>query len=275
MTKHDFKALKRIPAYEVALQGGRIVQLPKNVDRKHVLFISHRWLRDSHPDDPQNTKLHGMQALVENVELTDVDFIRFDYFSIPQAPESFEQQLRAINSLPYYVRQCAEFVTLVGVSGIINEKGIDRASIIIYNSRGWCRLERLAAVSPALDVHTQRRLPAAKLWVYDMTNGSLNDSPFAFMDERFINPLEGSFRDGEAEKARISPMVIQLCSYIEKNSGMDVVRQRSAIIKQSAEKYMNEYNRSTLQPQYTSADTRINAQSSPRPAEMNSCCIVM
>ena len=67
----------------------------------------------------------------------------------------------------------------------------------------------LSSCFAALDIHTAHRLPAAKLWVYDRSTGSLNDSPFTFMDERFIYLLEGSFKDGEAEKARISPMVIK------------------------------------------------------------------
>ena len=68
-----------------------------------------------------------------------------------------------------------------------------------------------------------------------------------FRDERFIDLLKGNFRDGEAKKTRISHVVIQLCRYIKMNCGMEVVRQRNAIIKQCAENYMNERNLGTLQ----------------------------
>ena len=69
-----------------------------------------------------------------------------------------------------------------------------------------------------------------------MTAGSFNDSPLTFMDERSINLLEENFRDGEAEKAKIPPMAIQVCKKKnEMNTGMDVVRHTSAIIKQCAQ----------------------------------------
>ena len=76
--------------------------------------------------------------------------------------------------------QCAEFAALIALSGIINEEGIDSASLLGCKSRGWCRLEHLAAVSPALDIHTTHRVPAVKLWVYDMSTGTFIDSPFVF-----------------------------------------------------------------------------------------------
>ena len=117
------------------------------------------------------------------------------------------------SSLPHYLRRFAEFVTLIEVSGITNEADTDRASLVFYNSRGWCRWEHLGAVSPALDT----RSVWYDYWLFQWW-------PFAFMDERFINLLEGNFRDGEAEKARISPMVIQICGCVEMNSGMYVVR---------------------------------------------------
>ena len=69
-----------------------------------------------------------------------------DYTCVPQ--DSADKQLLAINSLPYIVRQCTEFVVLAGESGVLNRKNEDEASYDVYHSRGWCRLECLSAAAP-------------------------------------------------------------------------------------------------------------------------------
>ena len=67
------------------------------------------------------------------------------------------------------------------------------------------------------------------------------------------------------------------------NCGLDAVRQRSDIIKQCAEDSMNKLNLSTLQRTVSidnnseNEESRINVGSYlvPRPAELNSSCILM
>jgi len=275
MPKKDFKALKRIPSFEEARKKGWIVILPAEKERKCVVFLSHRWLGDTHPDNKENIKLRGVQTLLDNRELEDVELIWMDFFSIPQARDNKQEQLQAINSLPYYVRQCQEFVTLIGVSNELNANFLDEASMEVYESRGWCRLERLAAVSPVIDWKTNKRMMAARLWVYNMTSPSLDDAPFSYAQEECINPLEGEFRDGDSERIRISQMVFNLCEHIEQNSGKGKEIQRSLTIKQTAQIYMSKGNAEKI------SDNQISQQSNTQPPnnqvvqQHNTCCLMM
>jgi len=260
MLKATFMELEELLTHEVAMERGLLVLILKDdnglyyvengtrirVDRTQLLFVSQRWFSEGHPDiDAQKypgksgMKVEGTKSCLRNPELVDVMLVWFDLYSIPQVNPEHQQQ--AINSLPFYVRNCYHFVTLTAVTGVVEKlkgKNIDRGSLIVYNSRGWCRLERLAATSPAIDFKNScRRLAASQLWHYDITTNRLNLAPFAFADAGLINPLGGEFRDGEKDKKRIAQTVLQLCAYIEHFSGIDEVVERSKMIRKSAESY--------------------------------------
>lgn len=87
-----------------------------------VLFISHRWEGDDHPD-PSGEQLRRLRALKDC-------FVVYDYSAFPQPPRSEEEQ--------------AEFLRLLGVMD-----DIIRNVVILsgpdYLSRGWCVYEYLVS----------------------------------------------------------------------------------------------------------------------------------
>jgi len=223
-----------LPKHEVAKRNKVIRRLSQKVSRTKVLFVSHRWLQLNHPDDQNNSKLRGIQRLLSNLELPEIEFIWMDYLCIPQ--EDLGAQLTAISSLPYYVRRCYDFVMVIGTDN-------PEATFETYLSRGWCRLERFAAASPMIDAEG-KRLPIARSWTYDRNEDSLKQNLFSTAEDTEINPFFGVFRDGDADKRNIAPMLRGLCEHVEKYSGDDNMRQRAQHIKASVdalEKNSHEY----------------------------------
>lgn len=201
--KADFLTLNRLIKHEEAVYCGLVVLLSLAIGK--ILFFSHRWLCGSnkppHPDDTTNIKLRAMQkALTFQESFEDIEFIWVDYLCVPQ--ENPDAQLLAINSLPYIVRQCNDFVTLIGVSGILDHNGMDEGSWNVYNSRGWCRLECLAASAPRSDG------VQIKLWKCNMNVQEVE--ALVFTSSKDFNPFQGTFFD-DRDKNKIALMVYKLC----------------------------------------------------------------
>lgn len=159
------RALGEIPHHEQALKDGLLIEVdrveegkfsnkriflkergrgangktkpPREVSDTMVYFFSHRWMRPSldaalaHPDDEGNTKLKAIKHIVSPSK-----YFWIDYMCIPQRDP--RNQLRAIQSLPYYVHASARFTALVcGAKG--KEEYLDRA---------WCQAELIASKLP-------------------------------------------------------------------------------------------------------------------------------
>ena len=125
------------------IKGQSISEKGAWIYRENLLFISHRWIGDNFPDDDFNTKLIQLRKLVRQKEFSRVKYFWLDFLCIPQHEKHLEKRLRAINSLPFYIRCCSSFVSLVGNTG--------KSLRDIYVNRGWCRLERLSALIPIED----------------------------------------------------------------------------------------------------------------------------
>ena len=242
MPRQIFLELDTIPTFEEALQRGWIVRYTGS-ESGIVLFLSHRWLQKTPPHpDHDKVKLRGGKRMLQNRELQEVEYIWMDYFCIPQDPSNNEDQQLAIDSLPYYVRQCSHFVMLTatnsGVSVDDEESalyGVDEAALVVYESRGWCRLERFAAASPVWK--DGKRIRNIKSWLYDITSNVLISSSFSHSNEGSRNPLEGVFSGEEKEITRIIPMVLRLCEYVDNNSGENLLLNPSSNIKMTAEQH--------------------------------------
>jgi len=260
MPRKKFLELTVIVTHEQALEESFLVILVKRdgklyidgtnteVDRTQIVFFSQRWFSKDHPDNKNNLKLNGSQACLDNIELSGVYYVWFDLFSVPQAKDKKEEQLQAIMSLPYYVRNCYHFVTLLAKTDdyddvkVMDEmKQFDKGSLETYDSRGWCRIEKLAASSPPIIVTDGniKRLPAAKMWQYHINSETLDEWSFAFANANTVDPLKGSFsaEDVEDEKRKVAPMVLQLCAYIKNFSGVNQIRKHGANIQMLAETY--------------------------------------
>ena len=119
----------------------RVVGTNIEIERYMILFISHKWLEEKHPDDAEKTKMKQIKKLLKKPEFKAVKYMWLDYFCIPQdtsKPKRKERQQRAINSIAYYVKSCQYFVTLFGNN--------EPATLEIYNGRGWCRFERFISI---------------------------------------------------------------------------------------------------------------------------------
>ena len=138
-----------------------------------VLFVSHTWLRHTHPDSEARDKFKTLTDVLKHILLGDVQakpyftvqlvygraakefnvgasqlqrdltdgFVFFDYMSIPQAREAADAQQRAIASLVSYVSDSRYFFVLAG--GWTHESGIRRDELA-WSERGWCRMEMVA-----------------------------------------------------------------------------------------------------------------------------------
>jgi len=217
--KDAFQRLTRLIKHEEALRLGFLVPMT-DCHRNKMIFISQRWLhgnaRIPHPDNEENLKLKAIQVALSQDELLDIELVWIDYLCVPQDNE--ETQLFAINSLPFYVRQCSAFMVLIGEAGIINMTvGLDEASWEVYQSRGWCRLECFAAASLLLTRHVQvssKSLPANFLKC-NINTGAIEEIPVSALVALERNPFDGAFHDNEKETLRIAPMVSKLCKFLK------------------------------------------------------------
>jgi len=236
MPKETFMQQTHLLTHEEAKEQNLLVKLTKNTPRHEVIFVSHRWYRKKHPDDTQDTKCKGILRLISNAALRPAKYVWLDLHSIPQDPKKEIFKHAAIKSLPFYARKCGEFVLLVGHCGVQNDSiGDDEASLAVYESRGWCRLERFAAASPVVDLNGAA-LPPTNIKKYDIQRDDLANFPFDLIEEGKINPLEGEFVDPDTDKKMLAPVIVELCEYVEKHCGYEKIKERSMIIRQSASK---------------------------------------
>ena len=139
-----------------------------------VLFVSHTWLGNSHPD-PHGTKLKLVQRLVRRMQsktsqsieghaiavawygpkrvrvtaaaMRRCRYLWIDFLSVPQRNPA--AQNLAIQSIFSYVHDAAIFVVVAGPWK--NEESGQWRDCRQWMRRGWCRLEMLAnALSPSV-----------------------------------------------------------------------------------------------------------------------------
>jgi len=201
--RHIFLGFVRLMDFEAAEKQGYVILYP---GMGKILFISHRWLggllSPAHPDNPENIKNNAIKnAVTEHSDFADVEYIWIDFTCVPQH-NNVEQQL-AINSLPYIVKQCSYFVVLTGKSDVLDIQGKDEASLEVYTSRGWCRLECISA----------RLAQNLKCWVCNINTGTVTvlDTLGSVED---LNPFQGNFFEME-DRRKIAPMVFALCFDLE------------------------------------------------------------
>jgi len=224
--KRHIASLDCLLKFEEGISQGILQKLPAG---KKTIFLSHRWLRQNHPDNNLRTKFNKIKILLLNHYLlheeNEVEFFWIDYMCIPQV--DLEGQKKAIDSLPFYILNCSHFITIYG-SGA----HLQRALISEYYSRGWCRLEKFVA-SVIQHVRT---------FVYDMDKDMLQENLLDCSDHEQVNPLRGIFIDGdqegEAEKRRIAPMLLLLCEYANLFAADGKIRELAAEIAESANKYL-------------------------------------
>ena len=191
MPKEVFLTHSQFMKFEEALKQGFIKIIDESVPREAVMFLSHKWLRDRHPDDKSNSKHKQVKQVLYRDLFEKVQFVWMDYHSVPQ--EDGELLKQAIASLASYVARCAHFVCLLGLNG--------RATSDIYNGRGWCRLEKYA-VRPSLDEDVQ-------MYEHVKETDMLQKLPITFNSCSEANPLEGEFTEVQ-DKFEIAPTLIQI-----------------------------------------------------------------
>ena len=155
--------------HEEALKIGCLVEFSKELGSS--IFISHQWLRCSHPD-PHGEQLQVMQKALRNIMTPGARrnqispdiisemylcsqpvnyaskmqgkplLIWYDYMCIPQREENQEQRRKAIRSIPFYVARCDFFVALCPCCIHLDTHEV--LSRYSWADRGWCRLERMA-----------------------------------------------------------------------------------------------------------------------------------
>jgi len=169
--------------------------------REELVFISHRWLSQKHPDDENNTKLeHTQQLAIANPGWK---YFWLDYMCVPQSKKRFEDQATAINSLPHYVKCCSSLITLCGNEG--------EASLTVYRKRGWCRLEQLSSVVPFYceGRFGENFLCSTKHFIANKSDLSFSDTKL--LSDDLLNPLKGDFFDSK-DKFRIARALSGMCN---------------------------------------------------------------
>lgn len=177
MKMSTFMGLDRMTSYEDMMKDNLVFEWTPEMGR--VFFLSHQWTSFSHPD-PDGEQLAVAQGFLSKVGegkikslfATEEEWLAFhykesnrflkfdvvgeeqmasdvnegyvwlDYASVPQAadPESEEQRLRAIDSIPFYVDHALCFLAIVPK---VEHKDL-KGTYCTYKSwmeRGWCRLE--------------------------------------------------------------------------------------------------------------------------------------
>jgi hypothetical protein len=133
-----------------------------------VLFVSHRWLGDDHPD-PQGEHLARLRRLRDC-------FLIYDYTSFPQLPRTHDEE--------------ALFTDLLGVMDELVEDVVVLADDD-YLKRGWCVYEYLAttlACTTVCDELADPRFERLRDWVNTPppVNFSFRDS-FESQQQNYIN----------------------------------------------------------------------------------------
>jgi hypothetical protein len=161
-------ALDRFPSHEQAIKDGlllRIGRLVKAFDecqlrqvtpdggmgdtsiparRSEFAFISHHWQDVMHPDDSANSKLAHLKAIATKYKK--LKFFWLDFVCTPQeVKRNPELHNCTVASLPFYIKMCAYFFSLLGLKG--------KKRPYMYHQRGFCLLEMLIALTPVHHPH--------------------------------------------------------------------------------------------------------------------------
>jgi len=193
--KEKIVSLRKLLKFEEAESSGLLVDMSSCSVQESgiVLFVSHRWLQNRHPDKA-NIKLLGLQALLKKKIFQAVTHIWIDYTCVPQDDKI--SQRHAIDSLAFYVAKSSKFVYLYMSTE-------DRASEIDYKSRGWCRLEVLSAAVAHCSIGYKFCMEKEQLDTVDL-------SQMCHVED--LNPIEGLFSMPGSEINRISLTVRILCA---------------------------------------------------------------
>ena len=159
----------KMPAHQTLAREGLLWQCEGSLLQAWVIFVSHQWMGLGHPD-PFREQLQVLQEALRNLisEQLQIEqdaavqfflkggrtlskgerrqlehaYIWLDYFSVPQmvpeAPTTRAEQLKYINSIPYYVESCETFIALVPKT--VHETG-HLCGESSWLQRGWCRTE--------------------------------------------------------------------------------------------------------------------------------------
>eukprot|EP00397_Hematodinium_sp_SG-2012_P011103 GEMP01011232.1.p1 GENE.GEMP01011232.1~~GEMP01011232.1.p1 ORF type:complete len:641 (+),score=129.46 GEMP01011232.1:545-2467(+) len=162
-----------VESHEALLARGVLVQ-HKLGDVVPVIFVSHQWVSNEHPD-PDFTQFAVLQGAIRRMlagyevrsdwflsimALKDIvvgswplllqnALVWYDYFSVPQAASNREAFQHAVKSIPAYIEMSA--MTFILAPTVDHHEAVDangEASVCDFYSwkrRGWCRLELLAA----------------------------------------------------------------------------------------------------------------------------------
>ena len=122
------------------------------------------------------------KAVNDHSDFQDVEFIWIDFTCVPQHNPSHQQL--AINSLPQIVAQSNHFMILSGESQVLDKQNRDEASMDVYRSRGWCRLEYIAAFM----THKLQR------WICNIPTGNVDKYDDVNTGED-LNPFLGNFQE--------------------------------------------------------------------------------
>ena len=189
-----------------------------------VLFVSHTWLGNSHPD-PLGVKLDLIQRLVERMRqkkhsveghefaqawygpkkvrvaaaaMRSCQYLWFDFLSVPQRDAA--AQGKAIESIFSYVHDAALFVVVAGPWK--NEESGQWRDCRQWMRRGWCRLEMLAnALSPVVK---QVLLAESATWITSHGPSGL------FGQQWFTSPVGTADFSEEADRSALGPVVLAM-----------------------------------------------------------------
>ena len=176
MNTADLLTLDIFPSYEDCLKSG-IVRRYDPAAGSDIIFWSHQWLSQTHPD-PEKVQLRTMQKAVRNLSTCEGVAKAFraanatshtrafqmlgmseeecassmrsgvhwlDFWSIPQArtEEAHAVRLKAINAIPAYAKASRLLLSLCP-----DAKNLSTGEVCGFDSwlsRGWCRLERISS----------------------------------------------------------------------------------------------------------------------------------
>ena len=175
-----FMSMTKCEAHQDLLAKGVLVEFKKDMGK--LVFVSHQWVANAHPD-PHFDQLRVLQQALKGLlagttpitndpgmvlmgkifpEVSASEFKRqplfvwYDYFSCPQFTATVdntdvvERLIAAVTSIPGYVEQSDFFMILAPTL-----PHADKEELLDYESwkdRGWCRAER---VSRALKIGRQ------------------------------------------------------------------------------------------------------------------------
>jgi len=207
------------------------------VARDELMFLSHRWRGPQgvpHPDCDKDSKLKQVQNLLQKEEFQNVKFIWMDYLCVPQDKENKEMQMRAIQSLPHYVKCCDHFVVLSCDESIHKEGTFD-----VYKSRGWCRLERLSAMIPVTNDLQQNIITTIKHHHTDGNEDKLDVLESSKIDPKEISPVHGNFfdRNDIFDVISLFPTINEAIQNISQDEDLKSASQHIVV---DAQKYLEE-----------------------------------